>query len=115
VWGLVELEESFYDVIESPSFPLVEIFTDTLNECDEDQVRKFIRRMARAANKAHVESRVLNVYWSSRHYPQIRVPYCLALYMEDGNFNDIERFVKDGLAIDLPKGDVTDIENEIVK
>jgi len=114
-WDLVELEEAFYDVIDSPSFPPAEIFTDALDECEEDQVRHFVKRIAKSARKAHLEGRVLNVCWSSRHYPQITVPYCFTLRMEDGNLNDIKKFVHDGLATDLYQSDVLDLENRIVE
>lgn len=115
VWDLVELKDVFYEMIECDNFPPVEIFTDALDECDEDQVREFIRRMAKSAKIAQRTGRTLNVCWSSRHYPQITVPHCLILHMEDGNSNDIERFVQDGLAVDLSERDVLKLGNEIVK
>jgi hypothetical protein len=43
IWQLMELQDAFNDALINEQLPPLELFIDALDECDEDQVRRFVR------------------------------------------------------------------------
>ena len=113
-WQLTELQDSFHDVVVSGGLPPLELFVDALDECAEDQVRRFVRLVGISAEKALARGLTLNVCWSSRHYPHISTKYSFELHLEDQNSSDIRRFVHQELSACDSLGAEVDFEQQIV-
>ena len=96
-WHLAELQTLFHDVIAHPSLPLLEIFVDALDECNDDDVRRVVRSFADSAADAMSNKRRLRICWSSRHYPHISIKHGTELRMEDLNRTDIAKYVQQQL------------------
>jgi hypothetical protein len=60
-WRLMELQDAITDALISGQLPPLELFIDALDECDEDQVRRFVRFIDVLAAKALAKELVFGV------------------------------------------------------
>ena len=93
-WLLKELQDALGDVITNGQLPAVELFVDTLDECDENEVRRFVRFIGALAMKSIVKGLILNICWSSRHYPHVSTKHSFELFVEEQNNADIRNYVQ---------------------
>lgn len=114
-WQLMELQDAIADALISGQLPPLELFIDDLDECDEDQVRRFVRFISVPAAKALAKELVFSVCWSSRHYPHISIKNSFELHVEEQNNSDIQRFVHDELATCGTVNEGRQFEREIVE
>jgi hypothetical protein len=114
-WHLTELQDHFHDVVIGGDMPALELLIDALDECEESQVRRFVRFIGLLASNVVSKGLILNVCWSSRHYPHISTKRCFEIHMEDQNKSDIEKFVHgELLACPTLDGSEFHFEEEIV-
>jgi hypothetical protein len=92
-WRLTEVQDAFHDAVTSGGLPQLELFVDALDECDEGQVRHFVRHVSLSAAKAVAKGLAVNVCWSSRHYPHISTKRSFEIHIENQNSSDIRSFV----------------------
>jgi hypothetical protein len=114
-WGLDELEDVFSTSVKSGQMPPLELFVDALDECNEDQVRRFVRFIGALAAEAIAQGVILQVCWASRHYPHISINKSFELHMERHNNGDIQKFVHAELLKCGTLDEVSQFEGEIVK
>ena len=93
-WHLKELQDAFHKIVMSGELPPLELLVDALDECDETQVRQFVRHIGILAAEATSKELIFNVCWSSRHYPHISTKHSFEIRMEDQNKADIQKFVR---------------------
>jgi pimeloyl-ACP methyl ester carboxylesterase len=113
-WHLKELQKFFHDAITQPGQGTVKVFVDALDECIDEDVRKVVRAFEESAGVAMANDAELNICWSSRHYPHIKVCKSHEVLMEHQNASDIALYVHNMLS----KGSTTshsDIEEKIVR
>ena len=67
IWQLNELQDAFNDALLSGHLAPLELLIDALDECDEDQARRFVRFIDGLVANALAKGLILNVCWSSRH------------------------------------------------
>jgi hypothetical protein len=113
-WRLTEVQDAFHDTVTSGGLPPLELFVDALDECDEGQVRHFVRRVSLSAAKAVAKGLAVNVCWSSRHYPHISTKCSFEIHLENQNSSDIRSFVHQELSACTTLGDHSNFEQYIV-
>ncbi len=97
------------------------VFIDALDECEEESgeyeeesgVRRVVSFFAELTSSAVSSGCRFNVCMSSRHYPQISVPGCLEIFIENCNASDIFKYVQSKLCLQDTWG--MDFQKEIVK
>ena len=94
-WHLKELKEFFHVSIAEAGFGSVKVFVDALDECKDDDVQEVVTALERSAAASVSNGTILDICWSSRHYPHIRVKRSLKICMELKNAGDITRYVCD--------------------
>jgi hypothetical protein len=92
-WRLSELADFFHGAITKPAVGNILLFVDALDECNEDEVRPFVRNFHTSAKDAILFGVNLRACWSSLRYPYIRTESCLELFLEQRNENDIKQYV----------------------
>lgn len=112
-WHVKELKEFFHASIAKAGYGPFKIFVDALDECKDDDVQEAVTAFERSAATSMANGTVLDICWSSRHYPHIRVQRPLEICMEHENAEDIATYVrnevKDSSLIDR------ELESEIIR
>jgi len=112
-WHVKEIKEFFHDSIAKAGYGPLKVFVDALDECKDDDVQEAVTAFERSAAASIANGTVLDICWSSRHYPRIRVKRSLVICMEHQNAEDIAAYVrnevKDSSLIDH------ELENEIIR
>ncbi len=112
-WHVKEIKEFFHDSIAKAGYGPLKVFVDALDECKDDDVQEAVTAFERSAAASIANGTVLDICWSSRHYPHIRVKRSLVICMEHQNAEDIAAYVrnevKDSSLIDH------ELENEIIR
>ena len=100
-WMTTEISEFFHSAISSPSSKPMCILIDALDECEEEGVRKIIRKLEESLENAHARVFGLKICVSSRYYPHISLRHVTGqeLFMENHNEADIEQYVLQELAL----------------
>lgn len=111
-WQEGELREYFSDIITNANVSSIIIFIDALDECEAEEIRSVVTFFAKLTSSAASSNCSLNVCLSSRHHPNISVPGCVEVYMENGNALDITKYVESQLCLESEQG--TDFRQEIV-
>ncbi|KAI1619596.1 hypothetical protein EDD37DRAFT_200318 [Exophiala viscosa] len=94
-WHQAELEGFLADCLSHQSIEQrIEIYIDALDECDEPEARRVVDFFRELSSSAFAHGSNLNVCFSSRHYPNISVPDCPEVIVEQRNKDDIERYVQ---------------------
>jgi hypothetical protein len=115
IWQLNELQDAFKDALLSGHLAPLELLIDALDECDEDQARRFMRFIDGLVANALAKGLILNVCWSSRHCPHISIKNSFELYVEEQNKTDIQNFVHEELRACGTLDEEFQFEEEIVK
>ncbi|KAI0377888.1 ankyrin repeat-containing domain protein [Hypomontagnella monticulosa] len=91
-------------------------YIDALDECPEDQMRDMVQFFQEIGVAAIGRGSLLNICFSSRHYPNITIKKGISLAIEGqtGHLNDLERFVDSTLTIDPPEIS-QDIKSQILQ
>lgn len=93
-WNDFELKEFFESMFTKWTKTRTLIFVDGLDECDSFSIRDmafFFRRITKSAHDAEVD---LNIFLSSRHFPNITVSDCPEIIVEHHNSYDIATYVE---------------------
>lgn len=93
-WHVKELKEFFHASIAKAGYGPLKVFVDALDECKDDDVQEAVTAFERSAAASIANGTALNICWSSRHYPHIRVKRSLAICMEHQNAEDIAAYVR---------------------
>lgn len=88
------------------------IFIDALDECDPNRLRDVVDFFRTLVDSALASGWNFNVCISSRHYPNINIPWCLNIIIEDGNRADIKRYVQSKLQCAIQSSDFTNLVEE---
>lgn len=112
-WHAQELKKFFHASIVRSEYGPLKVFVDALDECKEDDVQEVVIAFERSAAVSIANGYVLDVCWSSRHYPHIRVKKSLTICMEVQNTQDISTYVrkKVGESSSIDRG----LEKEIMR
>jgi len=112
-WHVKEIKEFFHASIAKAGYGPLKVFVDALDECKDDDVQKAVTAFERSAATSIANGTILDICWSSRHYPHIRVKRSLVICMEHQNAEDIAAYVrneiKDSSLIDQ------ELESEIIE
>ena len=92
-WHVKELMDFFHTSIAKAGYGPLTVFVDALDECKDDDVQQVVTAFHRSAVASITNGAILNICWSSRHYPHIRVEKSLVVCMEDQNAEDIITYV----------------------
>lgn len=93
-WHVKEIKEFFHASIAKAGFGPLKVFVDALDECKDDDVQEAVTAFERSAAASIANGTVLDICWSSRHYPHIRVRRSLVICMEHQNAEDIAAYVR---------------------
>ncbi len=112
-WHVKEIKEFFHASIAKAGYGPLKVFVDALDECKDDDVQEAVTAFERSAATSIANGTILDICWSSRHYPHIRVKRSLVICMEQQNAEDIAAYVrnevKDSSLIDQ------ELESEIIR
>ena len=94
-WMTPEVSDFFHSAISDMLSQPTYLFIDALDECEEDEVRKVVRRLEDSLAAASSRGVALKICVSSRHYPHISLRNVTGreIFMEDYNEKDIQQFV----------------------
>lgn len=93
-WNEFELKEFIESMFTKWSKTRTLIFVDALDECDWVSIRDmtfFLRKITKSAHDAEVD---LNIFLSSRHFPNITISDCPEIIVEHHNSYDIATYVE---------------------
>ena len=93
-WHVKELRDFFHASIAKAVYGPLTVFVDALDECKDDDVQEAVTAFERSAVASIANGAVLDICWSSRHYPHIRVRKSLMICMEHQNAKDIVSYVR---------------------
>jgi len=94
IWHVKEIKEFFHASIAEAGCGPLKIFIDALDECKDDDVQEAVTAFEHSAAASMANGTVLDICWSSRHYPHIRVERSLVICMEHQNAKDIAAYVR---------------------
>lgn len=115
-WDLQVVKAVFQAALQGLGDRKVVCFIDTLDECDEDDVRDMISFFEQMCEKA-VESRnQFLVCFSSRHYPHIAITKSIELVLEEqeGHREDLAKYLDSELKIGSSK-ESQELKEEILR
>ena len=94
-WMTPEVSDFFHSAISDMLSQPTYLFIDAPDECEEDEVRKVVRRLEDSLAAASSRGVALKICVSSRHYPHISLRNVTGreIFMEDYNEKDIQQFV----------------------
>lgn len=96
-WNIMELRKFFHSAITHAGLEPIVIYVDALDECNDENVRNIVAAFEHSAAVAIENGADVNICWSSRHYPHIKVSKSLELCMESQNAADIALHVHNAL------------------
>ena len=114
-WNITELRNFFHSAITQAGLEPIVIYVDALDECNNEDVRNIVAAFEHSAAVAIENGADVNICWSSRHYPHIKVSKSLELRMESQNATDIALYVHNALKDRNAKISDFDLEGEIVR
>lgn len=114
-WNIMELRKFFHSAIMHAGLEPIVIYVDALDECNDENVRNIVATFEHSAAVAIENGADVNICWSSRHYPHIKVSKSLELCMESQNAADIALHVHNALKDRNANTSDFDLEGEIVR
>ena len=113
-WHLKELENCLLSATRLRLRPVV-LLVDALDECEETEMGKMAQFFDRLATSASSQNFNLRVLFSSRHYPNIRIPNSVPIHVEDHNDRDISAYVRQKLAPETSRYHSYPLSEEVIK
>lgn len=100
-WQAPELSEFFHSAILTMGSRPIYIFIDALDECEEDEVRRIVKRFDDSSAAAVFKGAIVKLCFLSRHYPHIGLQTARSreIYLENHNKLDIRRYVHQELSL----------------
>jgi hypothetical protein len=94
-WALheIELQGFIMKHLSKPISRSIYLFIDALDECKEDEVRDVVNYIRELTDLAFESGNHMSVCMSSRRYPTISVARCPEVDVEDGNRDDVTKYV----------------------
>jgi hypothetical protein len=113
-WQRGELQNFLRQIFSTSGMRSTWLTVDGLDECDEKGVRDVVYYLRDLTDLAFEKNIRLNVCVSSRHYPTITIPRCPEIIVEDGNTEDIEKYIKARMAALQEDEFVLEMQAEII-
>ncbi|KAH8780345.1 heterokaryon incompatibility protein-domain-containing protein [Hyaloscypha finlandica] len=104
-WHEEALKETLTHTIRKLGSRLLTIFIDALDECDDNQAKGMVSFFEELCDRAREAQVLLQICFSSRHYPTIFIQKCVKVTLEDeiGHTEDIQQYIKSKLKLGKPK------------
>ncbi|KAM0724130.1 hypothetical protein Q7P37_000011 [Cladosporium fusiforme] len=101
VWPVELLEEYFHDAVLHLGTDRLICYIDALDECGESDIRGMVEFFEDLGSTAFASDIRFHVFFTSRHYPHIRIPKCVHLALDNlkGHQDDIETYVRNKLKV----------------
>ncbi|KAI8659737.1 hypothetical protein NCS56_01191500 [Fusarium sp. Ph1] len=99
--SLNALKELFYNAVSNLGQRTFTCFIDALDECDEQQVMEMVHYFEELAESSASTGVKLQICFSSRHYPYIRIQHGIEVTLEhqQGHSEDMVNYIQSNLRI----------------
>ncbi|PMD55240.1 uncharacterized protein K444DRAFT_508926, partial [Hyaloscypha bicolor E] len=100
-WHEEALKETLTHTVQKLGSRLLTVFIDALDECDDNQARGMVSFFEELCDRAREAQVLLQICFSSRHYPTIFIQKCIKITLEDeiGHTEDIQQYIKSKLKL----------------
>jgi Ankyrin repeats (3 copies)/Heterokaryon incompatibility protein (HET)/NACHT domain len=104
-WHKEALKETLTHAVQKLGSRLLTVFIDALDECDDNQAKGMVSFFEELCDRAREAQVLLQICFSSRHYPTIFIPKCVKVTLEDeiGHTEDIQQYIKSKLKLGKSK------------
>ncbi|KAK2600180.1 hypothetical protein QQS21_005051 [Conoideocrella luteorostrata] len=115
-WTMDELRITFNKAVARLKGRRLVCYIDALDECDEDQVRDMVAYFKEVVQHAFEAGDILQICFSSRHYPFMNIPQDRKIILEDqiGHADDLKKYIDNKLASD-PALYTLEVKDEIIR
>ncbi|KAJ4201781.1 hypothetical protein NW767_006319 [Fusarium falciforme] len=98
------LKDLFHNAVSNLGQRTFTCFVDALDECDEQQVMEMVRNFEELAESCEDTGSHLQICFSSRHYPYIRIQHGIELTLEhqQGHYEDMSNYIQSNLRVASP-------------
>ncbi|KAI8714627.1 hypothetical protein NCS52_01183000 [Fusarium sp. LHS14.1] len=95
------LKDLFYNAISKLGQRKFTCFIDALDECDEQQVIEMVHHFEQLADSSEMTGVQLQICFSSRHYPYIKIQHSIELTLEhqQGHSEDMSNYIQSNLRV----------------
>ncbi|KAH0499241.1 hypothetical protein TgHK011_006446 [Trichoderma gracile] len=104
-WSEQALKQTLANAVQTLGGRSLMIFVDALDECNQDQVADMVRLFEELCDSARDWKVLLQVCFSSRHYPTVVIEKGIEVTLEDelGHTEDIQQYIRSGLRLGKSK------------